>query len=61
MNRHSGARWFYSRPRWLQMLVYNLTGWQVQKMTIRRRHDAGLFAYTTERVTFSWSRARKLQ
>jgi hypothetical protein len=61
MDRHSGARWFYGLPSWIRTFVYDLTGWQVQKMTIRRNRDAGLFGYTTETTTYSWSKSRKIE
>lgn len=59
MNKYTGARWFKGLPRWIRTLVYDLTGWQVIRMTIRHRGDAGLFAYTSERIVYSWSRAKK--
>lgn len=61
MNRYTCARWFNRRPRWLRDLVYELTGWQVIRTTITGHHSAGLFAYTTERTTYSWTRARKVR
>lgn len=59
IDRHTGARWFNRQPRWLRMLVYYLSGWQVIRMTIRHRNDVGLFAYTSEHTTYSWTRARR--
>jgi hypothetical protein len=55
------ARWFNNQPKWLRTLVYDLTGWQVIRMTIKRNHSAGLFNYTTERNVYSWSRAKRIK
>lgn len=59
MSKYIGACWFKSLPRWIRTLVYNLTGWQVIRTSIRHRVDTGLFAYTSERMVYSWSRAKK--
>lgn len=61
MNRYTGARWFNGQPRWLRNLIYDLTGWQVQRMTITGHHDTGSFAYTTERTTYAWTRAKRVK
>lgn len=58
MNKYTGARRFKSLPRWIRTLVYNLTGWQVIRTSIRHRVDTGLFAYTSERMVYVWSRAK---
>lgn len=61
MNRHAAARWFDRQPKWLRTLVYDLTGWQVIRMTIKHNHSAGLFNYTMERNSYSWSRAKRIK
>lgn len=65
MNRHTGAFWWSQRPRWLRAqrapVVYDLTGWQVQRMSIRHNKNVGPLSYTTERVSYSWSRAKKVK
>lgn len=55
------AFWFKQQPRWLQNLVYDLTGWQVHTMTIWRTRDAGLFSYKVGRTRSYWSRAKKVR
>lgn len=59
MNRYSGARWFKDLPIWVRALVYDLTGWRVARISIRQRTDTGLFAYTSERWVYAWTRTKK--
>lgn len=59
MNCYTAAAWFNRRPHWLKEVVYLLTGYQVRRVELTHRVDAGLFAYTVTRWRWSWQRVSK--